>query len=59
MTHFEYKIGAMSFPNEGFAVWAKTVAGNNAAAMTQPTGTRVRIMLFLSSLKPYRRALRT
>jgi hypothetical protein len=45
MTHFEYKIGAMSFPNEGLAVWAKTVAGNNVAATIQPTGMWVRFIL--------------
>jgi hypothetical protein len=50
MTHLSYKIGAMSFPNVGFEVWANTVAGNNAAAMIQPTGTWVRFMT-LSSLK--------
>jgi hypothetical protein len=44
MAHLSYKIGAMSFPNEGFEVWAGTVAGNNATAKIQPTATQDRII---------------
>jgi hypothetical protein len=42
MAHLAYTIGAMSFPNVGFDVWASTVAGNNTAAMIQPAEMWVR-----------------
>jgi hypothetical protein len=59
MAHLSYRIGAMSFPNEGFAVWANTVAGNNAAAMIQTTGTWDRIIEIPSSLLVEHAPLRT
>src|ERR1700730_7519573 len=47
MAHFSYKIGAISFPNEGTDFWAKTVAGSNAPAKTQRNGSRDRIIVLL------------
>ena len=51
------QIGAMSFPNVGFEVWANTVAGNNAAAMIQPAGMWVRSIfnfLFVATIERLR-----
>jgi hypothetical protein len=47
MAHLAYKIGAISFANEGFEVWAKTVAGSKATARIQPAETWDRIIIFL------------
>jgi hypothetical protein len=51
MAHLSYKIGAMSFPNEGFEVWAKAIAGNKTPTTIQPTATWDRIIESPSSLK--------
>jgi hypothetical protein len=48
MAHLAYKIGAMSFANEGFEVWAKTEAGSKTTARIQPIGTWDRIIVFPS-----------
>jgi hypothetical protein len=51
MAHFSYKIGAMSFPNEGTDFWAKTVAGSRAPAKIQRNGMWDRIIVFLLNLE--------
>jgi hypothetical protein len=42
MEHRSYKIGAISFPNDGFKVWAESPDGNKAIAKIQETATQNR-----------------